>query len=209
MKNNLHRKYPRTPHLAWSPGASEDDIRIIDTHHFDGKQIVITEKMDGENTTMYSDYMHARSINSKHHPSRSQVKRLHAEIQTHIPHGWRLCGENLYARHSIPYADLKGYFYLFSVWNDRNICLSWEETLIWAKMLDLPTPKVLFEGPWNETFVRELDFDTDRIEGYVIRLYDAFAFDAFHTSVAKWVRCDHVQTDEHWMNQTIIPNLIS
>lgn len=48
-------KYPRTPHLPWSPGATKDDVRCINTEIFTGKRVVITEKMDGENTTLYSD----------------------------------------------------------------------------------------------------------------------------------------------------------
>lgn len=43
------RKYPRTPHLPWSPGATSDDKYIQDLNSFKGRKIVITEKMDGEN----------------------------------------------------------------------------------------------------------------------------------------------------------------
>lgn len=42
-------KYPRTPHLPWSPGATSDDKYISSFESFRGKQIVVTEKMDGEN----------------------------------------------------------------------------------------------------------------------------------------------------------------
>ena len=52
-------KYPRTPHLPWSLGATNDDVKQRDLSHFVGKQVVVTEKMDGENTTLYNDYIHA------------------------------------------------------------------------------------------------------------------------------------------------------
>ena len=68
-------KYPRTPHLPWSPGASSDDVLLIDTQMFMGKPVVISEKMDGENTTLYADRLHARSLDSRHHPSRTWVKQ--------------------------------------------------------------------------------------------------------------------------------------
>jgi len=42
-------KYPRTPHLPWSEGASEDDIQLINAEMFEGKNVVVTEKLDGEN----------------------------------------------------------------------------------------------------------------------------------------------------------------
>ena len=42
-------KYPRTFHLPWSPGATSDDKMLKSIEHFIGKEVVITEKMDGEN----------------------------------------------------------------------------------------------------------------------------------------------------------------
>ena len=68
-------KYPRTPHLPWSPGASQDDVFSLDARHFEGQTVIITEKMDGENTTLYRDYLHARSVDGRHHPSRNWVKQ--------------------------------------------------------------------------------------------------------------------------------------
>src|SRR5436853_1749667 len=117
-------KYPRTPPLSWSPGKTSDDDRVLsNTKHFEGKEVVITEKMDGENTNMYTDYLHARSINYRPHASRDWVKKLHSSLAHLIPTDWRLCGENVYARHSLAYENLESYFYLFSIWNDQNICL--------------------------------------------------------------------------------------
>lgn len=99
MENRF--KYPRTPHLPWSPGFTADDLRNKTTALFDGKEVVVTEKMDGENTTMYRDYIHARSVDGRSHPSRAWVKQLHGRICFDIPEGWRFCGENMYAQHSI------------------------------------------------------------------------------------------------------------
>jgi len=205
----MYVKYPRTPHLPWSPGATTDDVRVIDTSHFNDHRVVITEKLDGENTSMYRDHIHARSIDSLHHPSRNWVKQLHATFAHELPIGWRLCGENVYARHSIAYEALAGYFYLFSVWNEQNECLSWDETLEWSNLLDLPTPLVLFDGIWDEVATSHIRVDEKRVEGYVVRVADAFAYDDFSTSVAKWVRPNHVQTDTHWMHQPVVPNRLA
>src|SRR5690554_4811700 len=108
-------KYPRTRHLPWSPGASHDDLVSREVESFVGQRIIVTEKMDGENTTLYRDHLHARSLDSRHHPSRDWVKALHGRIAHEIPERWRVCGENLYARHSIGYEALPSYFMLFSV----------------------------------------------------------------------------------------------
>lgn len=166
----------------------------------------MTEKMDGENTTLYNDHSHARSIDSRHHPSRDWIKRFHATIAHDIPDGWRVCGENLYAQHSIAYKQLKSYFYGFSIWNEGNECLSWEETLVWFEMLGITPSPVLFAGQWDEKAILTLDFDTSRVEGYVVRLADSFSYEDFTKSIAKWVRKGHVQTDQHWMFAEIIPN---
>lgn len=202
-------KYPRTPHLPWSLGGTSDDAYLFDTTHFVGRQVVVTEKMDGENTSLYRNGIHARSVDSRHHVSRDWVKSLHGTIQHDIPEGWRLCGENVYAQHSIVYKELQSYFYLFSIWNDQNHALSWKNTCEWADLLGLAIAPVLFEGEWDEKAVRDLPIDPQRQEGYVVRLAESFAYEDFGRSMAKWVRAGHVQTDEHWMFATVIPNQLA
>jgi hypothetical protein len=209
MKTNTKAKrfkYPRTPHLPWSPGLTGDDVKTRTVDGFIGRHVVITEKMDGENTTLYRDHCHARSVDSRHHYSRDWVKRLHAHIAHEIPVGWRVCGENLYAQHSVAYKALSSYFYAFSIWNDKNICLSWSESLDWFSLLGLSSPPVLYNGLWDEKVVRSIEVDRSTSEGYVVRLADEYHFDEFSASIAKWVRPGHVQTDTHWMHSAIKPN---
>ncbi len=61
---NNRYKYPRTPHLKWSPGRSADDVELATTEAFEGEEVVVTVKLDGENTTIYRDYLHARSLDT-------------------------------------------------------------------------------------------------------------------------------------------------
>jgi hypothetical protein len=216
---NQYHKYPRTYHLPWSPGGTSDDRILSDVSHFLGKRVVITEKMDGENTSMYTDHIHARSLDSKHHPSRTWAKTLHAQVRYDIPQGWRICGENVYALHSIQYRKLDGYFLVFGIYDDRNTCLSWDDTIEYATMLGLPTVPVLYRGPWDEEKVRacwtgnSVGSPGDLQEGYVVRVEDAFPYDAqdegaFSRFTAKYVRAEHVQTDEHWLEKPVVPNLL-
>ncbi len=203
---NKRFKYPRTPHLPWSPGGTQDDVHTRSMDFFIGKEVVVTEKMDGENTTMYSDHIHARSVDSRHHPSRDWVKRLHAHIKHNIPSQWRLCGENVYAKHSVHYASLASYFLLFSVWDQRNMCLSWEETIEWTELLGLTPPAILYQGTYKQDWFDSTVIDTERCEGYVLRLASEFHYDQFAESTAKWVRESHVKSDKHWMHKAIEPN---
>ena len=202
-------KYPRTYHLPWSPGLTDDDRKLDDLGLFEDQDVVVTAKMDGENTTMYWDYIHARSIEYEPHESRSWVKALHARLAHDIPEGWRVCGENLYAKHSIKYERLGDYFQVFSVWNDRNVCLGWADTREWAELLGLRVVPVLYEGPWDEKAVRACQRDTldgDPCEGYVVRVRGEFRYREFRTKAAKYVRKDHVQTHGHWMRNAVERN---
>lgn len=116
----MKQKYPRTFHLPWSQGATDDDKThsLADIERMFAEQsVVITEKLDGENTTIYwNGECHARSLDSSNHPSRDYVRAKAREIASMaIPQGWRLMGENLYAKHSIGYDRLPGYFVLFGI----------------------------------------------------------------------------------------------
>lgn len=204
-------KYPRTFHLPWSPGVSSDDKVLESTDVFIGKQVVVTVKMDGENTTMYNDYIHARSLDSDNHPSRSMVKQIHAGVCMDIPIGWRVCGENLFAVHSIKYSKLEDYFLVFSIWNDKNECLDWTSTVMWSELLGLKTVPVLYTGLYDEKLIKGLykEFiNDDPCEGYVVRLHDSFTYRQFRTSVAKYVRSCHVTTDQHWKTKEIERNIL-
>ncbi|GGJ67975.1 RNA ligase family protein [Deinococcus aquiradiocola] len=203
---DTRRKYPRTPHLPWSPGRGADDTVLGASLPFEGREVVVTEKLDGENTTLSRSGMHARSLDSGPHPSRDWVKALQGRTGYLIPEGWRVCGENVFARHSLPYDDLEGYFYLFSVWDDTNVALSWDDTLAWAARLGVPTPREFYRGPWDERQLRALQVNTDVTEGYVVRTVQAFRYGDFQEHVAKFVRAGHVQTDEHWSRQPVTPN---
>jgi hypothetical protein len=201
-------KYPRTKHLPWSDGVCCDDRVLDNILNFRNRKIVVTEKMDGENFSLYRDYCHARSIDSGHHISRSWVKNFWNGMRHHIPEGWRVCGENLYAKHSIYYGDLLSYFYGFSVWNDRNYCLSWDDTMEWFGLLGITSVKVLYIGDFEEKVLRDIvrNMDLDRNEGYVVRQFGAFSYNDFEKNVAKYVRPAHVKTDNHWMSERVIRN---
>jgi hypothetical protein len=201
-------KYPRTYHLPFSPGLTDDDRKLPSTKVFEGREVVITQKMDGENTTLYRDYMHARSLEEEHHESRGWVKKLHAEICYSIPEGWRICGENLYALHSIAYHDLPSYFMVFSIWDENNICQSWDDTVEYAAVLGLEMVPVLYRGVYDEAMIRKLadSIDTSKMEGFTVRVTDAYPYGSFRKSIAKWVRKGHVQTTHNWKQRTVVKN---
>lgn len=167
------------------------------------------------NCTMYRDYIHARSLEYSPHPSRDRVKAMWANVAHDIPEGWRVCGENLYALHSIAYDDLASYFQVFSVWTDSNECLSWDETKEWASLLGFRTVQELGRGPWKPdsawyhgAWAAHCLLNLGReSEGYVVRNAAKFHYKDFRNNVAKYVRAGHVvHRDGHWSNRPVTPN---
>lgn len=205
------KKYPRTYHFPFSPGATNDDKIQNDFSYLTGQKVVCTEKMDGENTNMTRDKIWARSLDWTNHSSRGMVKTLYENIRHEIPVGWKICGENLYVKHSIHYDNLSSFFMVFSIWNEMGECLSWEETQNWCELLGLTLVPVLWEGIFDykffETFYSTLNLEIQ--EGFVVRNSNTFIWNDFSKNVVKWVRKNHVQTSEHWLRQTLVKNKLS
>ena len=201
-------KYPRTLHFPFSLGRTDDDKVLTSVEHLEGKEIVTSMKMDGEITNLYRDGYHARSLDGRHHPSRDWLKAFHAGFAHDIPTGWRICGENLFARHSIAYDALPSYFMGFSVWNDENVALGWDDTLEFFELLGIEPVPTLYRGVFDEAALKKLakEMDTQKNEGFVVRLAGKILYEDFAQSAAKWVRAKHVQTDAHWMHQAVVAN---
>ena len=212
-----HVKYPKTMHFPWSPGLQNDDRVLTDPDCFHGKYIVVTEKMDGENTTMYRDFIHARSLSEMApHESRTRVKAIHGGIKNNIPENFRICGENMQAKHSVHYCKANmnrvgSYFLVYSIW-DGDICLGFEETYEWCKLLGLEHVPVMSDGIYHRSDLIALenwmrpDYHNGKKEGYVVRNGYSFHIKDFQTNVAKYVRKGHVQTSEHWLNEPMVEN---
>lgn len=202
---NSRIKYPRTFHLPWSPGLTKDDKRIESLDGFIGREVVVSEKMDGENSSLYPDgHIHARSMDSVITPWRTWLKAWWNERSYMLDPRLRICGEDLYALHSIKYEGLGSYFRGFSVWEGLQ-CLSWDETLLWFDELGIEPVKTLYRGLWDEDVIKAID-PAEWREGYVVRLTDSFHLDEFKNVVAKYVRANHVQTDERWDEREIVKN---
>ena len=206
-------RYPRTYHLPWSDGVHDDDRLLPSIERFVGQRVIVTEKMDGEQTSMYTDFIHARSLDGRHHPSRDWVKNLWGRIRYDIPPDWRVCCENLYAKHSIAYDHLSSFAYGFSVWDERNECLPWDDTKEWLEMLGIEPCPVIYDGLFDKDGIQAL-YDERRDwatrEGYVVRIADGFSYGQYRHYVGKYVRRGHVQTSAHWMHgRAVEPNKLA
>jgi len=216
IKMNIENiKYPKTLHLPWSETVSKDDKILPDTSCFNGKDVIISQKMDGECTAMTKFSIHARSLSykgltEKQEWSRSWAKNLWSKIKNNIPENMKIFGENLFAKHSIYYPDLKSYFLVFNILKNDKF-LNWEEVVDICFILGFETvPVIQHSIKWDADTVKDLwpKISTDKIEGYIVRNTDEFLYDNFSTNVAKFVRKDHVRSDKHWIYEEKIKNEI-
>lgn len=205
MPGALTEKYPRTYHFPFSEGATNDDRIQADWQRMLQHELVVTEKLDGENSCIKSDGVYARSHGAV---NRNAWARPVWDIWERVGHtlgDLHIFGENMYAIHSIVYPDLEHYFYVFAI-RDGETWLSWDEVLEYAHLMDLPVVPVLERGYLTEKSLKSLIEQQQRngsrlgglSEGVVCRIANSFPDAAFSDSVLKYVRKNHVQTDEHW-----------
>lgn len=214
---SISRKYGRTYHYPFSPGTSSDD-RINWEWWNDLKQIkkvVHTEKMDGENTCLNTIGVFARSHAAPtRHPWAQYLKERWSLIKNDLG-DLEIFGENCYAIHSIEYTRLEHHFFVFGI-REKDRWLSWEETKFYAGVLDFPTvPELGFAYPESAAEVEAQVMDivkepstfgsrdvnsqeACRMEGLVTRNAESYPVADFRKNVFKYVRKDHVKTDQHW-----------
>ena len=232
---SISRKYGRTFHFPFSPGTTSDDRTNFDWWEDFKKltRIVITEKLDGENSCINSVGVFARSHGAENsNPWATHLKEKRALILKDIEEGeLEIFGENLYAIHSIEYKEIDEHFYVFGI-RVGDEWLSWEETEEICYLLDLKTAPVIgiydtkdFETPEDfitlvnsivseESTFGSKDSETGEdctMEGIVVRNFDSYSAtiggQIDPQNVFKYVRENHVKTDEHWIKNWKVAKL--
>lgn len=202
----ISEKYPRTYHFPFSEGAVNDDRIQDEWQALLAQEIVVTEKLDGENTCIKSSGVYARSHGAvNRNPWAKPIWEIWDRVGKSLQ-DLHLFGENLYAIHSITYERLDSHFYLFAV-RDNGLWLSWDEVEWYAQLLDLPTVPLLERGTFTATQLQKIIANQQaqgscfggKSEGVVCRNAAAFPETEFAQQVLKYVRKNHVQTDEHWI----------
>lgn len=198
-------KYPRTYHFPFSPGTTSDDRIKNDWQAILSNELVVTEKLDGENTCIKFDGVYARSHAAPTlNPWAKNMWMIWEQVKNSLG-DFDIFGENLYGLHSIEYANLESYFYIFAI-RDGDKWLSWDEVVFYAHLLDLPTVPVLGRGIFTENDLKILINKTllegsqlgGVCEGVVCRKAEGFETANFSDSLLKYVRKNHVKTDAHW-----------
>jgi len=211
----MKTKYPKSWHLPYSEKPTSGDRKHSNTNHFDDQIVVVTIKMDGENTSIYNDTIHARSLDSKiDGEDRRWIDSLReSKVMGNIPNTHRICGENLFYKHTCEYNELDSLFYVFSVWN-KDTCLSWNDTIMWCNSLGLEHVPVIYRGIYDQdlilkAFEKYRKESNDDVEGFVVRLDGSFNINDFDTSLNKYVCASFEIGNNHWRHSAKTINGLS
>ena len=211
--------YPSTRHWPESLSVHRDDHYHRDPSFFIGKPVVITEKLDGGITQFAGGKVYARASSAAtSDPWFDYVKSRTLPKLYAVPANLQPIGEDLYGVHSIEYDPIPDTFFLFHVLDrvPENIGTentqgdhfwSWSGVKEFAGVYGIRHVPVLFEGTfdkleqitaWFMDNVKKPSRYGPQCEGFVMRDTEAFPFENFGIHTCKFVRANHVQTDERW-----------
>lgn len=207
------KKYPRTYHYSFSQEIHSDD-KVFDSSKlnvFLDNEIIITEKMDGGNTCLKPNvgvFARTHSLPTNHE-SFNYIKNIHYYSKLNILNkDYWYFGENMFAIHSIEYSKLNDYFYIFNILDKKNHkWLSWEDIKKECIRCNFKLVPLKFKGKVKS--IKEIQQFCEKniilpssfgnnCEGFVVRNANSFNELTFSDNIAKFVRKNHVQSDEHW-----------
>ncbi len=202
-------KYPSTGHWPGSLSVHRDDTYNRNPEAFVGREVIITEKLDGGNTSLNNGEVFARSnVAPSHAGWMAMVRKYHA-WKTAGETQYTFYGEDIAALHSLPYSvPMDQTYYVFAVLDTlHKDWISWDQLTQEATQRNLAVVpvlhRVIFKNTneiqkWFEDNLKKPSAYGQEREGFVMRIADAFPNSMFFESVCKFVRPKHVQTSKHW-----------
>lgn len=215
-------KYPRTPHLLGSQIQKGDDLEIVSPAEFEGRFLVVEEKLDGANSAISFENEDTIILQSRGHVLSGGPRERQFDLFKRWANSYRdvlwgmlgsryvVYGEWLYARHTIPYDNLPHYFLEFDVLDrEADQFLSTErrrKLLANGPFVSVP---VLSQGPRNtfdDLIGRSAFSSSEVMEG----LYIKYEEDGRVCGRYKFVRSSFTQVVEqegiHWLDRPLEPN---
>eukprot|EP01080_Neovahlkampfia_damariscottae_P003823 gene3823-6984_t len=219
-------KFPRTHHLiVLSKNVDRDDLFMDKTEAkpYYTETVTIEEKIDGANLGLSLDPETLKILaqNRSHHitsKSATHWKGIDTWIDEHkslydvlSPH-FILFGEWVYAKHSVAYDKLPGYFIAFDIYDKKNQkFLSIQERNKKLKGTEIPIIKTIATGKFTkEEYLKFLETSSfykskGNLEGIYLRIDEG----DFLKQRCKIVREDFIQQiEQHWSTMEIEKNTI-
>lgn len=200
----VRTKMPSIPYL-------DKNFRAIEGH-------VINLKMDGEDSSVYADgYFHIRSVDSTS-PSKDSRAKVWASMVSPIlanDNLHRMVFENVYDQHSIHYKDdnaLHCYYqclFLTEMRDGVEWVVDYKEQAKFCSRWGIGMPPLVsIANGINSLSIYAKNIDLSLQEGIVVRHPGSFEFSDIPHYVGKWVRPNHVQTDNDWKRKSLEPNQV-
>ena len=120
-------------------------------------QLVLTEKLDGQNNCFnkYGVFARSHTATSAHPWDKPLTERWNL-VKNDLK-DLEIFGENMFGIHSIAYRKLESYFYVFAV-REGDRWFSWEEVKFYAEMLDFPVvPEIKINTSMKDCFTKGAD----------------------------------------------------
>ena len=177
----VHRvKYPTIASLPWSEN-NKNNLTLLKMDGYFNKKIIITKLNNRPPISIYSDgYVHGVStITTPIY--KEQYNDLLKEVYSELEEGWRVCGYLTKQK--------KAFITIDSIWNNKNECLSWEDTVEWCEILGLELPEILYKGIYNKEellYVQLFKIIEGLDYGYLIRSSEKIHYAEFAYKVAKF-----------------------
>lgn len=161
---NESQKYCRSLHAQISLGTTSDDRFMPDGYvksFADMPNLILTEKLDGENSAFTKRGLFARSHTAPTVSPWSRPLRERWELIKNDLGDLEIFGEGMYGIHSLKYHNLESYYYVFGV-RENDRWLSWEEVKFYANLFDFPTvPEIEIKVPLKDFY--RLDIDENKL----------------------------------------------
>ncbi len=220
-------KFPRTRHLANIGGASREDLLLpaCEVESYLNREIFIEEKIDGANMgiSIEPETWKVLFQNRSHYVTpnyAAQFKKLdlwkdmhQAELYEILEPGRHiLFGEWVFAKHSIHYSNLPGYFIAFDLYDKLTGKFAGRKNLetLLAKTT-IPQIRLIGSGKYSsiagiiKLANSQSGYYSGPVEGVYVRICDDF-----HTVArAKIVRNDFICGDTHWSKSQCVENQLS
>ena len=204
-------RYPRTPHWPGSGTAGAGERIVQRPEDFINNPIVITEKIDGANTRLFDGEALPRG-GSRTVPWLAMARKHHAWKLAGHPESGCIYAEDIYGVHSITYGPVPEdrttmAFALLQCHQTGPRFATQEQLQETCAALNIPLVPVVYQGTvsslteMHQLITKEMTRPSalqGPREGLVIRRNITFAPEQLHRHTCKFVRPNHVQTDQHW-----------
>ena len=213
-------KYPKTPYWPYSPdlGRRAQPLVHADPDRFVGREVVVTEKLDGGNTLVHRGRVYGRSVTEPSTAGWMAMVKKHTAWKVHEDDHF-LYGEDIYAIHSIEYGPVPAdrTFHAFALRRGDRFA-SFAELEAYACDRGIPVVPVLHRGRFASVgrireFIEAAHRQPSELgggrEGVVLRVASGFDARDFALNVCKSVRNEHLATKKgwtrHWRPCNILP----